>query len=1014
LAHCCRSLFFSAPLRADVTLPVSTEVGSGVTIKISSPVTSVPHFGFLPVRVSVENLTTRDATWRFRFDAGTPRMFPGTASSTFELAAPATQTREAWFFVPMAGPGVSVNAAAFTAGSGVTRIQLPAAPPNIPGVYPNPGLPGVTFDEKRTVSSGVSGLIRTFTITQTGPPSALPPIPPGRLPLNASTKIAPNPNGTVTRTTVIPVGEPGRSVFGGGGPTINTSTIAMTNARQELTKAGMWPAASRSSLSVNVHSGAKAGTQEITVSVKQTGPATTLPLPPISSLPPGFTSVNVVPEPGNLGVVTREFTYVETTSLGAPSIASATAFPTPRAGSTTDAQAEARKVLAPTKLLDPQTGVKTTASTQYIATNPLSSSGPLTLSSVSAASSPYQMVLFEQTGPAAALPAPAPASLPAGVRVTLFPGTGGTATRIISVVDPAVVSALFSMAAAASGANAVAAQSTNIARLELQRLGFLRSQTGVTISPATTRSSGASAAPSPDLIIFTETGPANLLIAPPPFVLPTGITCNITPGAIAGEVSRNFVVNIPGFLVGGGGVATMPAPAGGVAPGLRMSGIPSMPNTLMVEVIGPGVPRAGRMMFPNAANNTAMAPLATTLVLEQVVRGKFSSSGSRTLPNVAGFEPAQVPADWRVWSSFNSVLISREEFDALDGARRAALRTWVATGGVLFLSPEVAGDARMERLGAGRIETLSEPLADVAAADIFARLQLGAFAPGMPDRDRTSFAPGTPMGETVKFEPVDTLWLSLFLVAFAAFIGPVNLFWLAPATKRHRLFLTTPLISIVGAAAVAGAIVLQDGLGGNGIRRALVLFVPGESQAAIFQEQGARSGFLSRREFPLEDGVLCAVLPVDGNIYTSVEATRVYTREQGRAGGDWFGNRARQAHLLRSLMPTRARIELVGTAADGAPTVESTLTTELRDFRMRDAEGRTWSAPSVPKGRRVTLRSDTAANRPPLRSDGQRIAESPRAPEGSSDAHGFLAVGCAGWLQRSRADPHAALDPLER
>jgi hypothetical protein len=371
-----------------------------------------------------------------------------------------------------------------------------------------------------------------------------------------------------------------------------------------------------------------------------------------------------------------------------------------------------------------------------------------------------------------------------------------------------------------------------------------------------------------------------------------------------------------------------------------------------------------RVPFPNTANTTAMGPLATTPALEQVVRGKFSSSGSRSPPNIAGFELLQVPADWRVWSSFNCALLTTDEFDALDAARRAALKSWIATGGVLFLSPESAGDVRTERIGAGRIETLSEPIAEVEPSDIFSRLQLGGFSPGMPDRDRASFGPGTPIAETVKFEPAETLWLSLFLVLFALLIGPVNVYWLAPATKRYRLFFTTPLISLFGAGAVAGSIVLQDGLGGAGIRRTLVWFVPGESQAAIFQEQGARSGFLSRRDFPLDDGVLCAALPVDGNVYTFGGVSRVYTREAGRAGGDWFGNRSRQAQLLRTLAPTRARLEVVDTAADGAPIIESTLTTELRDLRLRDAAGRTWTAPSVPTGRRVTLHAEAAGNFP--------------------------------------------------
>jgi hypothetical protein len=719
----------------------------------------------------------------------------------------------------------------------------------------------------------------------------------------------------------------------------------MANARSELTRAGLITLSVPTSTAVSMKAGSKPGLQEVTVTLKQTGTAASLPLPPVSSLPPGFTAVNVFPDTANPSNVTREFTYVENVSTIAPIGSSSVAFPPARGLTSVDAQTEARKVLASTNLLSTPPSVKTTPLTQYVSLTPTSGGIP---------PGGYHIVIFEQTGPASALPAvvsPVP-----GVRVVVLPGSGGTVTRIVSVVDAGLINALFSAASSASGP-AVAAQATNVARVELQRSGFFRTQPGVTQNPPSTRNSGAAGAAAPDRIIFTETGPANLLPEPPSHVLPTGVTCSVTAGAIPGEVSRNFVVNIPGFLAAGGAVGAAPARPGTVAVS-RGSGAMPGPSMLAIDVMGPGVPRAGRAMFPNAINNAAMAPLATTPALEQVVRGKFSSSGSRSPPNIVGFEPMQVPADWRIWSSFNSVLLTTGDFDGLDGARRSALRTWIASGGVLFLSPEAAGDSRTERVGAGRIETLAEPISEVTASDIFTRLQLSGLAPGMPDRERVSFTVGSAMEDMVKFEPVDTLWLSLFLIVFAVLIGPVNLYWLAPTTKRHRLFLTTPLLSIAGAAGVAVAIVLQDGLGGDGLRRALVVLVPGESQAVIFQEQAARSGFLTQREFALDDAVLCAVLPVDGNIYTSGPAGRAFAREQGRAAGDWFGNRARQAHLLRGLAPTRARIELVGTAADGAPTIESTLSTELRDFRLRDADGRTWSASSVPTGRRITLRAD--------------------------------------------------------
>jgi hypothetical protein len=937
--------------RSEVSFPVPTELGSGVSIKLYSPLSAVPHFGFLPVRVTLENQTPSDGTWQFRFNAGAPQSFPGVATSAFDLAVPSAQTREAWFYVPIAGPGVSVNPAALIGGSGAPPATLPNAPPPISGVYPNPNLPGVSYNITRNIASGAGGLTRTFTITQTGPAAALPPVPANRLPGNATTSLAANPDGSVTRTTVIPM-----AVGGGNSANIvaNYSVSAMNTARQELEKANLQPAGIRLSSSVSLRPTGTTGAQEITVTLRQNGPAALLPLPPAASLPKGFTSVNVVPDPGTADTVTREFVYVETAS--ALATASAASAARSRYSSPMEAQAEARRILAPTKLIDPQPGVTTTPTTPMIAAG-----GSPSPSSPSAAA--HTVVLFEQKGPASALPAPPPASLPPGVRVTVYPDAGGAVTRIVSYFDPAVLTTLVAAAAANSPATGFS-QNMALARLELLRLGLLRTQSGVVQGTATPRNSGGIAGGVPDMIVFSESGPANLLPNPPAFSLPTGIVCNITPGAIPGEVSRNFVVNIPGFLAAGAGTPPAPSRAG---PRGGPSGAPTpastmmnTPNMLGVEVSGPRLSRSSRTNFPNAVYATAMGPLATSPALEQVLRGKFAASGSRTPPNLTGFEPAQVPPDWRVWSSFNAVLLRGEDYEALDGARRAALRTWLTAGGLLFLSPETAGDARTHRVGAGRIELLPEPIADVNGVDIFARLQLVGLSPGMPNRDAAAFEPGTPMAETVKFVPLDTVWVSLLLRVFAALIGPVNFFWFAPATKRHRLFFTVPLISLGGALAVAGSSVLQDGWGGAGVRRALVVFAPGDSQAAIFQEQAARSGFLARREFPLEDGVLCSVLPVDGNIYTTA-AGRFFVREKGKASGDWFGNRARQAHLLRSVVSTRARIELVGTAANGAPEIESTLTTELRNVRVRDADGRNWTAASVPTGRRVALLPENAA-----------------------------------------------------
>ena len=69
-----------------------------------------------------------------------------------------------------------------------------------------------------------------------------------------------------------------------------------------------------------------------------------------------------------------------------------------------------------------------------------------------------------------------------------------------------------------------------------------------------------------------------------------------------------------------------------------------------------------------------------------------------------------------------------------------------------------------------------------------------------------------------------------FILVFAVLVGPVNLFWLADASRRHRLFWSTPLISVAASLLLVGVIALQDGFGGSGERVMATLLVPDEQE----------------------------------------------------------------------------------------------------------------------------------------------------------------------------------------
>src|SRR5205807_1889018 len=131
------------------------------------------------------------------------------------------QTRDLWFFVPLAEPGITVDPASLSAPAAPGVASLPAMPPPIPGVFPNPNLPGVSHNvSSGRIVSAAAGLTRTFTITQTGPAAALPVIPPDKLPpATTMTVTPPNAAGEVTRTTTtnVSVSRTGGGTTGGGG-----------------------------------------------------------------------------------------------------------------------------------------------------------------------------------------------------------------------------------------------------------------------------------------------------------------------------------------------------------------------------------------------------------------------------------------------------------------------------------------------------------------------------------------------------------------------------------------------------------------------------------------------------------------------------------------------------------------------------------------------------------------------------------------------------------------------------
>jgi hypothetical protein len=425
--------------------------------------------------------------------------------------------------------------------------------------------------------------------------------------------------------------------------------------------------------------------------------------------------------------------------------------------------------------------------------------------------------------------------------------------------------------------------------------------------------------------------------------------------------------------------------------------------------------RTGRYNFdtggygdmPFTAFSTALAGKSISDI-NSAAAGKTSGTrpSSYGRENFAAlYDPAMLPADWRGYSGLDVLAISAAEWSALQAAVKSAALQWVKLGGalVVYVPSGQAGAAGLGiplqseagtvfggksfRLGMGLIvEALwGGAELDGAIAEDYRTLEKGV--PPAPVR-RTEYAESlraregrdpeeprdksTPLVEALGEKDFAAWQVGIILFIFGIVVGPVNLFYLAGKGRRHRLFFTTPIISLAAAALLLVVIFFQDGTGGKGHRTSLVYLDSAENTAIIHQMQVSRTGVLFGGAFELSDPavVSMAVLPEsrwtrlkgqDGGYrsrhysYSSSrgEAQR-YSAQDKSWSGDYFQSRSEQGHFIDTVRSTRGRIERK--PGSNPPVITSTIAATLDRVVYHDADGRFWASDRpVTTGAEVTL-----------------------------------------------------------
>jgi len=389
---------------------------------------------------------------------------------------------------------------------------------------------------------------------------------------------------------------------------------------------------------------------------------------------------------------------------------------------------------------------------------------------------------------------------------------------------------------------------------------------------------------------------------------------------------------------------------------------------LEISATAPGLPPVQRFIsyqtnrtFPVIAISRPLARGSLTHLDEYV---KNQGSGNQRFAEP--FDVKTLPDEWLAYTGLDGLLIDLAGWRSLRDAQRRAVLSWVRLGGRLevYASSRTAPDLTVEELAIPELEVdADDPLrASFSLGRIVTRswngerIETDAAARYSTVTARNAalqndFGYDWGLADAFGERRFDAAWVFVPLLIFAVLVAPVNLFFFAPKGKRHRLFVTTPLISVGACLLIVVIILLEDGVGGRGMR---VVFAdlqshPQEMRLYLSQEQISRTGVMVDPGFTAEAPLDLDPVNLRRSVFNPLSPgsnrSTDYMIDGNDFDGGFFRSRSEQGFSLRSVRPTRARIESTPAEDGGAPRLVSSLPASLETLFLRDGRGRTWRTP---------------------------------------------------------------------
>ena len=312
-------------------------------------------------------------------------------------------------------------------------------------------------------------------------------------------------------------------------------------------------------------------------------------------------------------------------------------------------------------------------------------------------------------------------------------------------------------------------------------------------------------------------------------------------------------------------------------------------------------------------------------MLDSEASSRFSGGYGGSTEFASKFDPKQLPDNWLAYSGFDSILMTELDWSQIPSGARNAILSWVRLGGqlVIYHRTESSTPASLglpDEASYGQV--LMMPIDSELKLNASSTVSLVASknpVKSIKSAIASDFEGSWPLQSLFGPKAFRYALFIVVLIVFGILVGPVNLFVFAKSGQRHRLFITTPIISVGASLLLILLIIFQDGFGGSGMRRVLMEVRPdaGQNAAFIHQEQFSRTGILTSSNFTMDQPAFISPVPIaesrwarftsrhdsGGNFHLQPGGGKV------RATGDWFQSRSEHGHALTAVVSTRGRIE---------------------------------------------------------------------------------------------------------